>query len=146
MKRILSWVISKRAIDENGFATSSGLLLLRLSVGLIMAFSHGLNKLLNFSARSANFPDPIGLGNLLSMSLVVFAEFFCSIALMVGFITRGAVMPLIITMFVAASVIHGDDPFNKKELALLFLTAYSVILITGPGKYSLDRLMGRKLR
>ena len=80
------------------------------------------------------------------MSLVVFAEFFCSIALMVGFITRGAVIPLIITMFVAAFVIHGDDPFNKKELALLFLTAYSVILITGPGKYSLDRLMGRKIR
>jgi len=146
MKRILSWVISKRAIDENGLAASFGLLLLRLSVGLIMAFSHGLSKLLSFSARSASFPDPIGLGNLFSMSLVVFAEFFCSIALIVGFFARGAVIPLIITMFVAAFVIHGDDPFNKKELALLFLTAYSVILITGPGKYSLDRFMGRKIR
>jgi putative oxidoreductase len=109
-----------------------------------MAFGHGLGKLTGFGQRSANFADPLGVGSSFSLSLVVFAEFFCSLALVLGLLTRGAVVPLIITMVVAAFVIHGDDPFGKKELALMFLGSFVTVFIAGPGKYSLDRLLTRK--
>ena len=46
-------------------------------------------------------------------------------------------------MIIAAFVIHGDDPFKKMEMALLFLIAYLVIMISGPGKISLDYFKSR---
>jgi putative oxidoreductase len=144
LKKLSGWFFSSQAANESGTGLSIGLLVLRVWVGLIMAFSHGLGKLTNFGQRSANFADPLGVGSPFSLSLVVFAEFFCSLALVLGIFARGAVIPLIITMLVAAFVIHGDDPFRKKELALMFLAPFVTVLITGPGKYSLDRLLTRK--
>jgi putative oxidoreductase len=44
-------------------------------------------------------------------------------------------------MALAGFVIHGDDPFSKMELSLMFLAMYITIFITGAGKYSLDYLI-----
>jgi len=144
MKKMINWILSEETFEKIAISASTGLLVLRIGVGAMMALSHGWVKLINYGTRSANFADPFGISGPLSLGLVVFAEFFCSIALAIGLLTRGAVIPLIITMLVAALVIHSDDPFGKKELALLFLTSYVTILIAGPGKYSLDRLITRK--
>lgn len=120
-------------------AGSFGLLILRLSVGLLM-FTHGMPKLLEFSIRSETF-DPIGLGGTFSLILVVFAEVFCSAGIILGLLTRLAAIPLVINMLVAVFVAHGGDPIAAKELGLLYLTAYTVILFTGPGKYSVDKYL-----
>ena len=104
---------------------------------------HGLQKLSTFSALSESFPDPLGIGSMASLSLAVFAELFCSLLLVVGFLTPLALVPLIITMVVALFVIHGADPWSKKELAFTYLAVYSGLLFCGPGKLSLDyRLFG----
>ena len=42
-------------------------------------------------------------------------------------------------MFIAASVVHWGDPFGRVEKALLFLTVFVILMMTGPGKYSIDR-------
>ena len=55
-----------------------------------------------------------------------------------GVATRGAAIPVMVTMFVAAFVVHWDDPFGRKELALLFLAAYTALFLTGAGRYSID--------
>ncbi len=116
-----------------------GLLFLRLSFAGTMLMGHGIGKLMNFTDKAATFPDPMGIGSSLSLGLTVFAEFFCAIAVMVGFKTRYTVMPLIITMTVAFFKIHAQDPFQKKELALLYLFGFIAIIWFGPGKYSLDK-------
>jgi putative oxidoreductase len=43
------------------------------------------------------------------------------------------------TMLVAAFIVHLDDPFKRKELALLYLVGFLIVLLMGPGKYSLDK-------
>jgi len=144
MKILFDWTLSRNIIAESGFAASAGLLFLRVWVGLMMAFGHGWGKLIGFGDRSGQFADPLGVGSAFSLGLTVFAEFFCALALVLGLLTRGAAIPLIITMLVAGLVIHGDDPWGKKELALLYLAPFLTILLTGPGKYSLDRLITRK--
>lgn len=93
---------------------------------------------------ASQFGDPLGLGSELSLALTVFAEFVCAILLILGLATRLATIPLIITMVVAGFIVHGNDPFGKKEMALLYLAVYFVLLITGPGKYSLDNSLGGK--
>ncbi len=101
--------------------------------------AHGWGKLTRFNELSAQFPDPLGVGPVFSLGLCIFAEFFCAGLITFGFFTRFAVIPLIINMGVAALVIHGADPFQKKEMALLYLAAFVAIGLLGPGKYSLGK-------
>lgn len=125
--------------------TDFGLLLLRVSVGAMMLFSHGWGKLTNFATFSEQFADPLGVGSTTSLTLTVFAEFFCSIALILGLATRLAAIPLLITMLVAAFVIHAADPWPKQEFPLLFAIIYASLIFLGSGRYSVDGFFSRKL-
>lgn len=116
-----------------------GLLLVRLLSGGMM-LTHGLPKFDRlFGEGPVKFADPFGLGPEISLALVIFAEVACSIFVMIGFKTRWATIPLMITMLVAAFYVHADDPFGDKELPLLFFTVFLSILISGPGRYSVNQ-------
>ena len=121
--------------------TSLGLLILRVGFAGTLALFHGLPKLLDFTNKMHTFPDPIGLGSTVSLTLAVTAEFFCAILVVVGIFTRFTVVPLVILMAVAFFIIHGADPFMKKELAFMYLLAFTSILAAGPGKFSADGLI-----
>jgi putative oxidoreductase len=47
-------------------------------------------------------------------------------------------------MAIAAFWVHAADPVSDKELSLLYFTAYTAILLLGPGKYRLDRLWNKE--
>ncbi len=72
------------------------LLVVRIAVSSLM-LTHGGPKFMRLLDGNLKFGDPIGLGPELSFVLVVFAEFFCSIFIIVGLGTRLAVFPLLIT-------------------------------------------------
>ena len=113
------------------------LLLLRVGTS-VMLLTHGWSKITNFSDRLNSFADPIGLGSAVSLQLVIFAEFFCAIFLVLGFMSRVFLIPMIINMAVIAFVVHGSDPFGQQEKALMYLLVFVVLMLTGPGKFSLD--------
>jgi putative oxidoreductase len=121
------------------------LLLLRVLAGGLMAYNHGWGKLTGFGEGRADFYDWLGLGMTTSLVLAVFAEFFCGVLLSIGLFTRLAAIPLIITMCVAIFGVHWGDPFKKIELPLIYLVMYIVVLLAGPGKYSLDTPLMKKL-
>jgi len=115
------------------------LLLVRLVLGFTMIYGHGWPKLMRLlSGGPIEFADPFGVGPAVSLGLAVFAEFFCSLLLMLGWRTRLALLPLIITMLVAIFHAHWGDPFGRWEKALLYLVPYLALLLTGPGWFSLD--------
>ena len=119
-------------------------LILRISVAVLM-ITHGFPKLSKLLAGGEiKFADPFGMGAAFSLVLVVFAEFFCSILIGIGLGTRLATIPLIITMSIAAFIIHGPDPLGKKELALLYLLIYLTLFIIGSRKFSIDYLLTKK--
>ena len=125
---------------------SFALLILRLAVGFMM-LTHGYGKLLRlFGDDPLKFADPIGIGVTASLALAVFAEFFCSIFLILGVATRLSAMPLIVTMLVAALIVHAPDAFGRKELPLLYAAVSFTIFITGAGKFSVDNLIFKKLK
>ena len=119
------------------------MLLLRLVLGLIMMVAHGFDKLKNFGTKSHSFSDPFHVGSVISFSTVVFAEFFCSFLIILGLLTRLACVPLILVMSVALYTAHHAEIFGGGERAALYLTGYLVLLLIGPGKISMDRLIGR---
>ena len=121
-----------------------GLLFLRLGAGLIMAFAHGMGKI----PPSDGF---IGfVGSLGFPAAVVFAwfagltEFIGALFVSLGLATRLSSLMLAGTMFVAAFMAHGADPFAKQEKAIIYLIVCLAIFFTGPGKYSVDALIDKK--
>lgn len=120
-------------------------LILRLVGGGFMLYQHGGGKFLKFfSDQKIEFIDPIGIGATATLALVVFAEAVCSILVMLGLMTRYALVPLILTMIYAAFVVHAKDAFGDKEMALMYLAIYFALLLIGPGRYSLDRMIRKR--
>ncbi|HET9252252.1 MAG TPA: DoxX family protein [Candidatus Eisenbacteria bacterium] len=118
--------------------TSISLLLLRVGAGGLLLYGHGIAKLLGYAERAPGFADPIGLGPELGFALVVFAEVLCAALVALGFLTRLATVPILGFMLVAALIHHAADPWPKRELPLLFFTAFLPILLMGAGRYSVD--------
>ena len=127
-------------MKPDGTAISLLLLALRLLFGGLL-LSHGMQKWTNFDSMSASFPDPLGVGHSISLGLAIFGELACSISFIFGALYRLAMIPMIFTMGMAFFVIHGNDPFSLKELAFIYLVVFILMYITGPGKFSLDRLI-----
>lgn len=114
------------------------LLVARIIVGAFM-LSHGIGKFnMLFAEGPIQFADPIGIGEAASLVLAVFAEVFCSLFLILGFSTRFSAIPLIITMLVAAFVVHSGDGFGRQELPLLYTLIYFIFVVFGAGKISVD--------
>ena len=116
------------------------LLIMRASAGAFM-LTHGFPKLMKLVNGEMGFADPFGLGQPISLVLAVFAEVVCSVLVIAGVGTRLATIPLIVTMSVAAFMVHGNDSFQRKEMALLFLVTFITILVFGGGKYSLGKFL-----
>lgn len=119
-----------------------GMLVLRLGLGILM-ISHGYQKITHFSATAQHMPNLLGLGGTVNASLIIFAEFFCSLFLILGLFTRLACIPLIIAMTVALFKAHNWDFFGQGQLATVFLVGFITTLFIGPGKISVDGMIGK---
>lgn len=128
---------------------------LRLVAGLVF-LPHGYSKVFGsgaaaFAADMAAYHIPAFLGY-----IVPYAEFAGALLLILGLVTRLDAFLLACTMFVAAFVVqlpdalHETQPGTPKffaamrgiELPLSLFAITVAILILGPGRYSLDSLLG----
>lgn len=130
-------------LNSEEVSVDFGALLLRLTAGGTLFWHHGLVKLMKFGEISGTFYDPIGVGHAFSLVLILFAEVFCALCVVLGLWTRITTIPLVIGMAVAAFMANGDGPFAKQELGFLYMMMFIVIFFIGSGKYSLDRLSFR---
>lgn len=127
---------------------SAGILLIRVVIGVLMAF-YGYQKLINFETMAASDfwakeVSFLGMTGKTPLALTIFAEFFCSLLLILGLFTRLALIPLIICMgYIVAcvakfEVIYSGDNGIEMNTAFVYFIIYIGILLTGPGNYSLD--------
>ncbi len=123
-------------------AFNAGTLILRLGMGGLM-MKHGYQKLMHFAEYKGQFMNFLGLGQSVSLSLAIFAEFFCALFILIGLFTRLATIPVIIVMCVALFKAHNSDFLGEGEMATLYLSGYLTLLFIGPGKISVDGMMGK---
>jgi putative oxidoreductase len=122
---------------------SAGLLLLRLVAGAAF-LHHGYGKIQNpfaWMGPDAGFPGVF-------QALAAVSEFGGGLAWMLGLLTPLASCGLACTMAVAvwmhAAVLH--DPFvalqggRSYELASVYLCVAVLLLLAGPGRFSVDRV------
>lgn len=128
-----------------------GILLLRVVLGLLMA-AHGAQKLFGWFGGSGLRATAAGFGMarmrapLLMALMAGLAEFAGGLLLALGLFTQLAVLAFVIVMVVAIATVHWKNGlFNSKrgyEYNLLIVAAAAAIAATGPGRYSLDAVLG----
>jgi len=134
-------------------------LVARLTLGLVM-FPHGAQKALGwfggpgFSGTMNMFTEHMHIPALFAL-LAIAAEFAGSIGLIVGFLSRVSGFGIAVTMLVAAFMVHAPNGFfmnwagNQKgegfEYHLLAIGLALVVIISGAGKWSIDRLLTGRL-
>lgn len=114
--------------------TDTGLLVLRIGVGLIFVFA-GWMKVSDLSMTVQMF-GAMGLGAFWAY-LVSFVELLGGIAVLLGVYTRIASGLLAIVMLVAVIMVRSDMGMMMTPLSLLFSTG--ALLCAGAGKYVLFR-------
>jgi putative oxidoreductase len=131
-----------------GASGSLGLLVLRLVMGAAFMI-HGWPKIQNptgWMPAETGFPPAL-------QALAAVAEFVGGIGLILGFLTPLAALGIAATMGVAITKVHlpAGHPFvdsqggHSYELAAVYLAGALAILLSGPGRFSLDAcLFGRR--
>ena len=122
--------------------TDLGLLLIRVVGGLGLAFGHGLGKVPP-QAGFFNMIEGLGLPPWLAWASAT-AEFAGGILLAIGLLTRPAALLITINHIVAVFLAHAGDPFNVRELAILYLAIAVLFMLIGSGRYSVDSALRRR--
>ncbi len=130
---------------ENSNSTDLTLGLLRVFIGLSLMLVHGSGKIPVSEGfvehiGSLGFPIPIFFAWAAALS-----EYVGALLLAIGLFTRPAALMVGATMFVAAFVNHGDDPFAVAEKAYLYFAIALLFAVLGSGKYGIDSIIRRKL-
>lgn len=128
-------------------------LILRLTLGFVM-FPHGAQKLLGwfggfgFDGTMGFFTQRMDLPWLIAL-LIIIGESFGSLALLAGLLTRFTAASLAVIMFGAITLVHlphgffmnwfGQQKGEGFEYHLLVIGIAAALLVTGGGKWSIDR-------
>jgi putative oxidoreductase len=126
-----------------------GLLVLRVVVGTTLCLKHGWEKAFDFHTMATNttlpFPNLFHLGTVPTLVIALISDFVCSILIVLGLGTRFAAVIAFANIGVAWAMVHHFSFFGPRadhgEIIVLFLGAMISILLTGPGRYSLDYLL-----
>jgi putative oxidoreductase len=144
-------MIRKLFATDDNTATA----ILRLVLGVVF-FAHGAQKMLGwfggfgfsgtmgFFTGSMHIPAPLAF-------LAIAAEFFGSLGLILGFLTRIAASGIATNMVVAIATVHGPVGFFMNwngtqkgegfEYHLLILAVTAFLIIRGAGAFSIDRVI-----
>jgi putative oxidoreductase len=115
------------------------LLILRLWVGVSLFIKHGLEKVLHFQTMATHFPDPIGVGAKFGLVYALLSDAICSVLVAIGLVTRLAAFLVVVNLAVIFIFMHhGSFTEDHAELVYVYLGAYLTLVLTGPGRFSID--------
>lgn len=134
-------------------------LILRLTLGLVM-FPHGAQKLLGwyggfgFNGTMGFFTQQMGMPWLIAF-LVILGESLGSVALLAGLLTRFTAAGIVAIMLGAITMVHlphgffmnwfGKQQGEGYEYHLLVIGITAALLVTGAGRWSIDREISDRL-
>lgn len=118
-------------------------LFLRLFTG-VMFLQLCVEQTLRFNSLAANFDGLLGMSPETSVTLLLIVELICAAFIILGFLTRIAVLPPLCMMLAAESVVVSSGEVSNLLFSfdpgypVMFIGVFLYILLAGPGKISVD--------
>jgi len=144
MSSLRTWTTLLLAPRSSELATDFALLVFRLLAGFALFRVHGLGKLLHFQHEAANIPDPFSLGGQFNAAFAVFSDVVCALLVMLGLLARPAALGVLSTTLVGLLLVHLHDSWDLKDAPLTYATMFLLVLLAGPGRFSLDAWLFRR--
>jgi len=120
------------------------LLLYRVIISLLFVFGYGLKKLKMLINGEDFFYSFLGFGSDITLLLASIGELIAPIFIIIGYKTRFFTALPLFMMFIVVLDVKSGEPFESYQTALLYLISLSIIIIAGPGKYSIDNYIKGK--
>jgi putative oxidoreductase len=120
------------------------LLLYRVIISLLFVFGYGLKKLKMLINGEDFFYSFLGFGSDITLLLASIGELIAPIFIIIGYKTRFFTALPLFMMFIVVFDVKSGEPFESYQTALLYLISLSIIIIAGPGKYSIDNYIKGK--
>jgi putative oxidoreductase len=146
-------VIARLFATDNAWSS----LVLRVALGLVI-FPHGAQKLLGwfgghgFAGTMGFFTETMHLPAVIAF-LVILGESVGAVLLVAGFMTRFVALSLATIMVGAIALVHwpygffmnwfGQQPGEGFEFHLLVIAISAALVLSGGGRWSVDRKLGR---
>jgi putative oxidoreductase len=126
-----------------------GLLIIRVVTAGTLVLKHGWEKAFDFHTMLTNtklpFPDPFHMGVFTSLTIALISDFYCGLFVVLGLGTRFAAAYSFVCISVAWVTVHHFSYFGPRadhgEIIILMLGTLAGLVISGPGRYSLDYLL-----
>ena len=132
--------MSKKFFGSSSLNTDLATLILRLLFGSLFMY-FGYLKIKGYDMYMPMFKDYIGIGAKLSYNLVIATELLGGFLILIGLLTRLAIIPVTFSMCIVYFVAHASDNFIAKTGELVYLVLCPVIFLLGSGRFSVDALM-----
>ena len=120
-------------------AADYGLLVLRVVLGAMLFFKHGLEKITHFSQMSSHFPNPVHIGSHSSLIFALISDAICSLLVFFGLGTRFAAFFIVVNMSVALYFVHHMALRQEHvEMMIAYQAGFLALVFAGGGRFSLD--------
>jgi putative oxidoreductase len=95
-----------------------------------------------------HFPDPIHIGAHASLAFALLSDGICSVLVVLGLATRPAAAVICVNLLTAFFFVHHAAFFSNGhvELVWVYIAVFAGLLITGPGRLSIDAHLSRSAR
>ncbi len=110
----------------------------RMLIAFAMIRTHGWKKLVDFEGTITHIPDPLGIGGLASAFVAVGVNVVLAGFVAIGLLTRLSALGILTLTISGFFLVHFQDPWPIKDVPLMYSIAFALVLIMGPGKYSMD--------
>lgn len=121
------------------------MLIFRFAISLQLMIAHGLKKIGIGVAEAEHVPNPLLLPESLNSFLAISTNLFFPVLVILGLFTRIAVLPILAVTLTGYFIVHWNDPLPAKDMPFMYSVCFLLLLILGPGKYSLDYYINKKL-
>lgn len=102
---------------------------------------HGMKKFRGNNGKPEVVPNPLGLPQALNNLVATLSDTVVPVLVVLGAVTRLAVLPTIGVTAVGYFVVHKNDPIEVRDVPYVYTICFLLLLATGPGTYSIDQIL-----
>ncbi|WP_308992424.1 DoxX family protein [Mariniflexile litorale] len=128
-----------------GKQVHAALLFFRIIVSLELIIVHGFKKIGIGVEVSEMVPNPLGLPEGINEFLAISANIGFPVFIILGVFTRLSVLPILAVTLTGYFILHAHDALLIKDVPFMYSVFFLFILIIGPGKYSIDAFIHKKI-